>query len=130
MGVLSKDIKLSYNTSAESTYTDLTNLQEIPDVGNNSADKIDVTVLTDNVKKSMAGLRDSAQDLAFKFLYEKEQFETVAAMDDTISWKITLPDSLAATFTGTPSVKLDSVGTNAALTYTLTVTVESEVEFA
>ena len=51
----------------------------------------------------------SSQDLSFKFLYEKAQFTSLAALSGTKDWKVTLPDDTACTFSGTPSVKLDSV---------------------
>lgn len=128
-GILSKGITLSYKTSG-GEYTVLTNLQEIPEIGNGAPEKVEVTVLTDGVKKYIAGLGDSGQELGFKFLYEKEQFTALAAMSDTCEWKVAMPDAVSATFSGVPSVKFDGAGTNAALTYTLTITVESEIAFA
>lgn len=128
-GILTKGIKLSYATG-EGAFTELTNLMSIPEIGNAAKEMIDVTVLTDNVKKSIAGLGDSAQDLAFQFLYEKEQFQTLAEMAASMKWKVEMPDGVNATFDGTPSIKFDSASPNAALTYTLTIGVESEIVFA
>ena len=128
-GILTKGITLSYSTSG-SEFTTLTNLQEIPEIGNGEKEMIDVTVLSDDVKKSIAGLGDSAQTLSFKFLYEKEQFQTLMAMDSSMKWKVTMPDGVAATFDGTPSVKFDSAAPNAALTYTLAIGVESKIAFS
>ena len=128
-GILTKGIKLSYKTSSSSTYTELTNLMEIPEIGNGEKEMIDVTVLTDEVKKSIAGLGDSAQTLAFKFLYVKDQFTTLISMTDSCDWKVEMPDGVNATFTGTPSVKFDSASPNAALTYTLSIGVESAITF-
>ena len=127
-GILTKGIKLSYKANGE-TYTELTNLMEIPEIGNGEKEMIDVTVLTDDVKKSIAGLGDSAQTLAFKFLYVKEQFTTLSALDSSIDWKVEMPDGVNATFTGTPAVKFDSAAPNAALTYTLSIGVESKITF-
>ena len=127
-GILTKGIKLSYKANGE-TFTELTNLMEIPEIGNGEKEMIDVTVLTDDVKKSIAGLGDSAQTLAFKFLYVKEQFTTLMALDSSIDWKVEMPDGVNATFTGTPAVKFDSAAPNAALTYTLSIGVESKITF-
>lgn len=127
-GILTKGIKLSYSTTG-SEFTELTNLMEIPEIGNGEKEMIDVTVLTDDVKKSIAGLGDSAQTLAFKFLYVKDQFTTLAAMVDSCKWKVEMPDGVSATFDGTPAVKFDSAAPNAALTYTLSIGVESKIEF-
>lgn len=128
-GILTKGIKLSYKSTG-STYTELTNLQEIPEIGNGEKEMVDVTVLTDDVKKSIAGLGDSAQTLAFKFLYEEAQFTSLIAMEDSIDWKVEMPDGVNATFKGTPSVKFDSAAPNAAITYTLSIGVESKITFA
>lgn len=127
-GILTKGIKLSYG-SGES-FTALTNLMEIPEIGNGAPEKVEVTVLEDNVKKYIAGLGDSGQDLAFKFLYDKTQFQTLLAMNESTGWKVEMPDGVYATFNGTPAVKFDSASPNNALTYTLTIIVESEIVFA
>lgn len=128
-GILTKDMSLAYGKdSAKKT---LTNLMEVPEIGNNAPEKIDVTVLTDDVKKSISGLGDSAQDLAFKFLYEEEQFTELSALAETQDWEVTIPKSqIKATFTGTPSVKLGAAAPNGALTYTLNISVESKIVFA
>lgn len=126
-GILTKGITLSYG--ADSNYTVLTNLMEIPEIGNGEKEMIDVTVLTDDVKKSIAGLGDSSQTLAFKFLYEKEQFETLMGIVESTGWKVSMPDGVTATFTGTPAVRFDAAAPNAALTYTLSIGVESKIEF-
>lgn len=128
-GILSKGITLSYMVGEGPEYNVLTNLQEIPEIGNNAREKVEVTVLTDDNKKYIAGLGDSGQDLSFKFLFEKEQFNTLAKITTKTAWKVTLPGEVSATFSGTPSIKMDSVGTNAALTYTLNITVESDISF-
>ena len=128
-GILSKGITLGYKADGD-TYKDLTNLQEIPELGNNAPEKIDVTVLSDDAKKSISGLSDTAQDLGFKFLYEEAQFAELAGLAGSKDWKVTLPDGTAATFSATPSVKLDGAGVSAALTYTLNLSVESLIVFA
>ena len=130
-GTLSRGIKLSYKSDSGSTFTELTNLQEIPELGNNTKEKVDVTVLSDSAKKSIDGLSDTAQDLPFKFLYDKEQFTTLASLTTSTDWQVELPlEGNTATFSGTPSVKLDSVGVGAALTYTLTISVNTVITFA
>ena len=129
-GILSKGITLGYKAASGSSYTTLTNLQEIAELGNNAPEKIDVTVLSDTAKKSISGLSDTAQDLDFKFLYDKAQFAQLAALEGSHEWLVTLPDETTATFTATPSVKLDGVGVSAALTYVLTLSVESVIAFA
>ena len=127
-GILTKGITLGYSTDG-SSFTVLTNLMEIPEIGNGEKEMIDVTVLTDDVKKSIAGLGDSSQTLSFKFLYEKTQFETLMRMEASCKWQVTMPDGVTATFDGTPATRFDSAAPNAALTYTLAIGVESKIEF-
>ena len=126
-GILSKGITLSYKENGE--FQTLTNLQEIPEIGNTAPEKIDVTVLSDEAKKYMAGLKDSGQELSFKFLHDSTQFAKLSSLTASCDWKIELPDGITATFPGTPSVKLGSAGVNAALTYTLTIIVEDVISF-
>ena len=128
MAVISKGIKLSYKTSGE-TYTDLTNLQEIPDLGGES-EAIEITTLADAAHMYTDGILNYGDSLSFKFLYDKEQFTTLNTLSGSIGWKVTLPDSETCSFTGSCSIKLDGVGTNAALTYTLAIKPDSEMTWA
>ena len=122
-------IALGYKTDGASDFVTLTNLQEIPEIGNNTPEKIDITVLSDTERKYMNGITDVSQDIAFKFLYEDAQFTTLAGLEGSCNWSIDFA-GLTATFKATPNVKLDGVGVNAPLTYTLTLSVESLIEFA
>lgn len=120
MAVISKGITLSYKKGASGDYTELTNLQEIPELGGDT-DKIEITVLSDEAHMYTNGIKNYGDSVTFKFLYEKTQFTTLSGLSDECSWKVTLPDTTAYTFDGVPSVKLDGVGVNAALTYSLSV---------
>lgn len=120
MGVLSKGITLSYKTSSAGEFTQLTNLQEIPDLGGET-EAIEITTLADEAHVYMDGIKNYGDSIAFKFLYDKTQFETLIGLTGTVNWKVTLPDTTACTFSGTCSVKLDGAGVNAALGYTLSI---------
>ena len=120
MAVISKGITLSYKAGEAQDYTDLTNLQEIPDLGG-EVEAIEITTLADAAHMYTDGIKNYGDSLEFKFLYDGTQFETLNALTGTVSWKVALPDGASCTFGGTSSVKLDGVGVNAALTYTLSV---------
>ena len=130
-GTLSEGIKLSYKASGGSSFTDLTNLQEIPDLGGN-ADSVEVTTLEDSAHRYINGLKDYGDSLDFTFLYEKSQFTTLDGLSGATQWKVTLPGTggLTATFTAEASVKLNGVGVNDAITYTLSLKPSSEIAFA
>lgn len=123
MAVISKGIKLFYND------TELTNLQEIPELGGD-AEAIEITTLADSAHMFTDGIKNYGDSLAFKFLYEKAQFTTLSGLKEAQEWKVELPDSTACTFSGTCSVKLDGVGVNSALTYTLAIKPNSEMVWA
>lgn len=127
MAVISKGITLSYKVSEE--FVALTNLQEIPDLGGET-EAIEITTLADGAHMYCDGLKNYGDSLAFKFLYEKEQFASLGALTGANEWKVELPDGEACSFSGTSSIKLDGVGINSALTYTLSVKPNSEMIWA
>ena len=123
MAVISKGITLFYGEK------ELTNLMEIPELGGD-AEAIEITTLADAAHMYTDGIKNYGDSLAFKFLYEKTQFAELNALTGSQSWKVELPDGEACTFGGTCSVKLDGVGVNAALTYTLAIKPDSEMIWA
>lgn len=125
MAVISKGITLSYKNGG-SSFTELTNLQEIPELGGDT-EAIEITTLADSAHMYTDGLKNYGDSLGFKFLYEKTQFTTLNGLTASTEWKVTLPDDTSCTFSGTSSVKLDGVGVNAALTYTLAIKPNSEM---
>ena len=128
MAVISKGITLSYKAGSGSTFTELTNLQEIPELGGDS-EAIEITTLADAAHMYTDGIKNYGDSLAFKFLYEKTQFTTLNGLGEA-EWQVELPDGETCTFGGTCSVKLDGVGVNAALTYTLAIKPNSEMIWA
>ena len=123
MATISKGIKLFKGE------VELTNLQEIPELGGES-EAIEITTLADAAHTYTNGILNYGDSLAFKFLYEKAQFATLQGDDAVAEWKVELPDGSTCSFTGTHSVKLDGVGVNAALTYTLSVKPNSAMAWA
>ena len=129
MGVLSKGITLSYKTSSAGDFTQLSNLQEIPELGGET-EAIEITTLADDAHMYMDGIKNYGDSIPFKFLYDKTQFETLTGLTGTVNWKVTLPDTTTCTFSGTCSVKLDGAGVNAALGYTLSIKPNSAMTWA
>jgi hypothetical protein len=123
MAVISKGIKLFYGEN------ELTNLQEIAELGGDT-EAIEITTLADAAHMYTDGIKNYGDSLAFKFLYEKEQFTTLNGLTGAQEWKVELPDGTTCTFGGTCSVKLDGVGVNAALTYTLSIKPNSAMLWA
>jgi hypothetical protein len=128
MAVISKGITLSYKNGT-GEFVELKDLQEIPELGGDS-EAIEITTLADAAHMYTDGIKNYGDSLSFKFLYETEQFATLNELTGTSEWKVALPDGATCTFGGTSSVKLDGVGVNAALTYTLAVKPNSEMAWA
>ena len=123
MAVISKGITLSYGE------TELTNLMEIPELGGDS-EAIEITTLADAAHMYTDGIKNYGDSLAFKFLYEDAQFTALNGLKGSQDWTVALPDGTTCSFGGTCSVKLDGVGVNAALTYTLAIKPNSEMAWA
>lgn len=123
MAVISKGITLSVGEKL------LTNLQEIPELGGD-VEAIEITTLADAAHMYTDGIKNYGDSLAFKFLYEDAQFTELNALTGSQDWVVALPDGTTCSFGGTCSVKLDGVGVNAALTYTLAVKPNSEMVWA
>ena len=128
MAVISKGIKLFRTTAGGVDRKELTNLMEIPDLGGD-AEAIEITTLMDEAHMYTNGIKNYGDSLAFKFLYETAQFQELEAITGESEWIVGLPDNSGCTFNGTSSVKLDAVGVNAALTYTLSIKPTSKIDW-
>ena len=131
-GILSKGIKLGYSKNGTTTYTDIPDLQECPQLGG-AAEKVEVTVLSDANKRYINGVKDFGE-LAFKFLYdnsgETSNYRVVKGLENSekiTNWQVTFPDGTKFAFTGQVSTQIDSAAVNAALTFTATITLNSEI---
>ena len=123
MAVISRGIKLYRND------TPLENLQEVPELGGDR-ESIEITCLADDAHKYTDGILNYGDSIAFKFLYDTEQFSDLQESTDADTWKVELPDSTTCSFGGKGSVKLDGVGVNAALTYTLAIKPNTEMAWS
>lgn len=155
MAIISKGITLTwqegyYTKSANAWHESgaeavaLTNLLEIPEIGSGDSgfEQIDITTLADSKMKYMNGLESASEPeaLEFKFLYDKEQFAALEAGGASVhgtwneahtemaahQWTITLPDGSTCKFLGKHGVRLEGVGVNAAITYIVSVTPDSQ----
>ena len=126
-GLLSKDIKLSYCATASGTFTELLDLQEVPDLGG-AADRVDVTTLADGNYRYINGIKDYGE-LSFQFLYSAERYSEVKAIeDDDMFWKVTFPDNVEFDFGGQASCSTVGVGVNGALQFNLNINLTSDIE--
>lgn len=130
--MLANGSKLGYKKpgSTGDTYTDLTGLKEIPELGE-EPEKVENTVLTDTIKQYELGIGD-AGELEFKFKYENTSasspyrvMSAAAESKETLAFKLTLPDTTTYTFDAQVSVKLSGGGVNGVLEFTLKMALQS-----
>ena len=131
-GILSKDVKLSYKTSAAGSFAEIANLQEFPDLGG-AAEKVDVTTLADGNYKYINGIKDFG-DLAFTFLYDNSAATSnyricrgLEESEDNVYWEVEFPDGTKFDFEGQASTAITGAGVNAALQFTLNITLNSDI---
>lgn len=133
MAISSQGITIGYkNSTSGSTYTNLPNLQEVPEMGG-TPEKIDVTCLADTCKKYINGIKDYG-DLAFNFLYDADSttssykilkgLETAGTTND---YQVKFPDGTTFTFSAEVSVKTGSGSVNNALTFTATFALSTDI---
>lgn len=130
-GILTKGITLSYKTSG-STYTEIAGLQECPELGG-SADNVDVTTLADGNYKYIQGIKDFG-DLAFTFLYDNSgadsNYRVLRGFEDAgtiVEWQVKFPDKTTFSFSGQVATATGSAAVNAAITFTATITLNSDI---
>lgn len=132
-GLLTKDITLSYKKDAE--YVQIHNLQSCPALGG-AAERVDVTTLEDGNYKYINGIKDFGE-LAFGFLYDNStatsNYRICRTLEDAgamVDWKVTFPDGTTFDFSGEASTSIDEGGVNAAVTFTLNITLNSDIVVA
>jgi len=129
-GIISIGTKLSYSAVPATTYTDLPDLQDVPELGG-APDKVEVTTLVDGTRRYINGVVDYG-DLAFTFLYDNDDasasWRTLQGFNGVLkTWKITLPDTTTFVFTGYGYAKLNATGINAPLTFTWSINLNSSI---
>lgn len=136
-GLLSLDTKIGIDLASGSTYSYIYSLQQIPDLGDTAASKerVDVTTLKDAKRRYISGIADEEDPGAidFVFLYDSATYGglVTAYEDQACKFVVEFPkeDSTSTagakvTFLGTPKFRINSVGVNEPLTFTMSVATE------
>lgn len=134
-GVLTKDTTLSYVADPDGNpgvYTEIGLLLEVPELGGDP-EQVDVTTLKDGVRKYIPGVKDLG-DLSFQFLYDNSEatsnYRILKGLQDAgevASFRVEYPDGTTHDFDALVNVKMDSAAVNAALTFTATFYLQSEI---
>ncbi|RKD22454.1 Phage tail tube protein, TTP [Caminicella sporogenes DSM 14501] len=131
-GITSVETKLFCKAKGDTDFTEIELLMEVPELGGDP-EKIDVTTLSDKVKKYIPGVKDLG-DLAFKFLYDNStansNYRVLKGLEENntlATFKVQYPDGTAHEFDAYVSVKMDAAAVNAALTFTATFSLQSDI---
>ena len=129
-GLLTKDITLSYKKDA--SYVILDGLQEVPSLGG-TPNKVEVTTLSDASRRYIKGIKDYG-DLTFKFLYQNDSetsnFRVLRGLEESgkiVEWKVDFPDGTGFEFSGECTVAPSDGAVNAAITFNLTISLNSDI---
>lgn len=148
--ILSQGINLSIKNGTGTDFTVIPGLLEVPDIGG-TTEKIDVTTLADTSRQYINGIKDYGE-LTFKFIYDGLCCDGNPGNSEKISnyqylysvfdqsgnepnrWKIeyngTPTRKFSFTFDGYGSLTMDAMSVNSALTFTLTITLASDIAYA
>lgn len=130
--MLANGITLGYKeTSSGNTYTDLSGLKEVPELGV-EPEKVENTPLSAEIKQYEMGIGD-AGDLSYKFIYDNtanSSYRKLRALADAkkkVSFEQQFPDGTKFDFDAQCSVKVGGGGVNAAMEFTLSLALQSQI---
>ncbi len=130
--MLANGTKLSYKGKGAETFTELTGLKEIPELGNEK-EKVENTGINDKNKQYEYGIGDYG-DLVYKFKYENKSAASPyrvmrQAADDgeVLNFQEKLPDGTAFEYDAQVSVKLSGGTPNSPVEFTLSMAVQSDI---
>jgi hypothetical protein len=131
--MLANGITLSYKKSGGSSYTELTGIKTVPELGNEE-EKVENTGLGDKSKQYEYGIGDPG-DLEYTFKYENKSetspyrvMRKAAADKEVLSFQEKLPDGTTYEYDAMVSVKLGSGAVNGVLEWTLKMALQSDLE--
>jgi len=121
-----------FHRTGGTTFVEIPHLMEVPELGG-TPEKIDVTTLADTSRRYIPGIKDFG-DLVFKFLYDNRaagaNYRTLKSMEDAgnmVTFQLRYPDGATHTFDAVPAVSMDAGSINGALTFSVSMTMQSGV---
>lgn len=131
-GLLTKETKLLYKANEMTEFEEIDLLMEVPELGGDP-EQIDVTTLKDGVRKYIPGVKDLG-DLTFNFLYDNSgpnsNYRVLRGLQQNntlATYKVEYPDGTAHQFDAYVNVKMDAAAVNAALTFTASFSLQSDI---
>ena len=121
---------LGYKTSSSaSSYTNLTGLKEVPDIGADP-EMVDNTALADNIIHNEIGIGDPG-DMEYVFRFDNtsgSSYRLLKALDGALTYfEHKLKDGTTFTFSAYPSIKVSGGGVNDPQEFTLALGLQSDI---
>jgi len=130
--MLANGITLSVKKSGATSYAALSGLKEVPELGM-EPEKVDNTTLADKIKITELGIGDPG-DLAYTFKWDNKEagnsyreLREIADSGETASFEQKFPDGTRFQFDAQCSLKVGGGGVNAAIEYTLSLGLQSDI---
>lgn len=132
--MLANGTKLGFKTTSEATtYTNLTGLKEVPELGN-EPEKVENTPLSAKTKQYEFGIGDPG-DLEYKFSYDNKSATSPyrvmrkAEEDKSVLYfQEELPDGTKYSYPAQVSIKLSSGAVNGVMEFTLKMALQDDIE--
>lgn len=117
-------------TSSGSTYTNLPDLKEVPDLGA-EPEMIDNTALSDTIVHNELGIGDpGSMEYTFRFVNSSgtDSYHVMKGRTGTLTWfQQKLPDNTTFSFSGYPSVRVSGGGVNDPVEFVLSIALQSDI---
>lgn len=138
MELLTKDTHLDFSEDG-STWNELYGMESFPDMGA-APPKVKVTNMRDKNERYIDGIPDISE-LKFGFFYNKEAAAESGTMirrtfsklkslsGKQLYWRLVYPDGSYYSWEGKPSVYMNGGNTGEAIKYTLSTTLESDLDW-
>lgn len=129
-GLIATGTKLEYAEPGTTDYSLVADVKTVPALGG-APQEVDVTALADTQTKQLEGI-EAATSAAFTVQYKGPSWNAIHAKGGDrkqYNWRVTYPDGMVATMTGSFTIQFADVAVNGALTYTITVTISDGPNF-
>lgn len=130
--MLANGITLEVKEEGDTSYNELAGLKEVPELGM-SPEKVDNTTLADKIKITELGIGDPG-DLTYTFKWDNieagnsyRKLRQIADSGKKAAYQQTFPDGTKFQFDAQSSLKVGGGGVNAAIDYTLSLGLQSDI---
>lgn len=126
--MLANGITLGYKTGEASSYTVLTGLKEVPEIGI-QREKVNNTGLSDPNFKYEFGIGDPG-DMVYRFKFENgasSSYRILSKLTGSVKFQQTMPDGTTFEFEGQTYTRVGGGGVNGVIEFTLSIAVNSAI---